>query len=596
MAGSWEPLFFRVRRDGGKDYVPTPQQRAAYEREHNAEMIARLKALGVNFVMMHGYKGAGLEAERESMADAVRFAKLYRKNGLHVGAYIDSGTVLWELLYKEKPSARDWSILDSHGKPFPYPGTLYRYWRDRNNPEAAAYYRQVVRFAVEDMKLDLLHFDNFIIGPGTEANSIRRFRRYLANAFTPKTLAKMGISQLDTVQAPTDGSPELLQYAWRDFCCRSLADSYREMSEYARSLRPDILVECNPQGPGEWIGPPVDHGRLLRSGEAFWDETGHHVGFHDGKLKTNIRAYKIARCMDNIAFRYVRTPLQMAESMAFNLDCLGCICWFENAKINNYPGWRGKPIDPETAPFVRFFHQRREWLRDARVMADVAVLRSFPSQVFAPPRSRKLTSKVEQALIENRGCFQIIYDHQLADLDRYRVLALAGCVAMSDEQIDQIKRYVARGGRLCVIGPLATHDKWMQPRKKAALDDLPGQSVVRIAADDDPLAAIQQACENKLSLSIRAKRAEKPLLGLCAELTEQPGKRLVHLINYRTGEPFEEVRVDLRVPAGRQTTGVLLASPQRMHDLTIPFEQEGDIVTFNVPAVAVYEIAAVTIK
>ena len=115
-------------------------------------------------------------------------------------------------------------------------------------------------------------------------------------------------------------------------------------------------------------------------------------------------------------------------------------------------------------------------------------------------------------------------------------------------------------------------------------------------ADDDPLAAIQLACENKLSLSIRAKRTEKPLLGLCAELTEQPGKRLVHLINYRTGEPFEDVRVNLRVPAGRQTTGVLLASPQRVHVLTIPFEQEGDIVTFNVPAVDVYEIAAVTMK
>ena len=69
MAGNWEPLLFRVRRDGNNGYTPTVEQRAAYLREHSPEMIAELKELGVNFIMMHCYKGAGLTAERESMAD-----------------------------------------------------------------------------------------------------------------------------------------------------------------------------------------------------------------------------------------------------------------------------------------------------------------------------------------------------------------------------------------------------------------------------------------------------------------------------------------------------------------------------------------------
>ena len=49
MAGSWEPLVFRVRRDG-TSYVPTPEQRAGWEREHSPAMVARLKELGVNFL------------------------------------------------------------------------------------------------------------------------------------------------------------------------------------------------------------------------------------------------------------------------------------------------------------------------------------------------------------------------------------------------------------------------------------------------------------------------------------------------------------------------------------------------------------------
>ena len=87
MAGSWEPLLFApaCRRERLHADRATG---AGYQREHSPEMIASLKALGVNFVMMHCFKGAGLQAERESMADAARFAKLCRANGLHVGAYV----------------------------------------------------------------------------------------------------------------------------------------------------------------------------------------------------------------------------------------------------------------------------------------------------------------------------------------------------------------------------------------------------------------------------------------------------------------------------------------------------------------------------
>ena len=106
MAGSWEPLVFRVRRDGA-GYTPTPEQIAAYHREHGPEMVAKLKSLGVNFVMMHCYKGAGLVAEKESMADAVRFSKLCHDAGMRVGVYNFSGAFLWEPLFKENPQAKE---------------------------------------------------------------------------------------------------------------------------------------------------------------------------------------------------------------------------------------------------------------------------------------------------------------------------------------------------------------------------------------------------------------------------------------------------------------------------------------------------------
>ena len=589
MAGSWEPLLFRVRRDGYDGYTPTAEQRDAYQREHSPEMVARLKDLGVNFIMMHCYKGAGLSAERQSMDDAVKFAKLCHGTGLHVGVYNYSGAFLWEPLFKEIPRAKEWVLLDENGKPRMYGSATYRYRWNRNHPGAQVFYRKIVYFAINEIKADLLHFDNYAVGPGRDHNSVQRFRQYLRNTFTLDQLKGIGIDDLDTVQPPMTGSPDnLLRRAWLEFTCQSLADSYHEMSRYARTLRNDILIECNPGGPGNRIRAPVDHGRLLQGGEAFWDE-GREPGYHNGQLNTRIRTYKVARRMNNMAFTYTNKPLEMAESMAFNLDCLGCICWFEYAKIVAKPGSE-EVVSDKLEPFIRFFHVHRDLFREAKVVADVAVLRSFSSQVFADSKYAKLTYEVEQTLIDNHVCFQIVYSQHLDNLERYRVLVLPGCVALSDQQVKQIEKYVQSGGRVCIIGPVATHNEWMLARARPVFAHLRDPLVIRISSGGDVLGAIQQACDNELTLSIHADS------GLCSELTEQPGRRLVHLVNYRNNDPIRNVLVNMRLPVGYDVEAVLLRSPEREHDIDLLYEEEGDRVKFVVPAVSVYEIAIVQIK
>lgn len=590
MAGSWEPLLFRVRRDGKADYTPTPEQLAAYRREQSPEMVAKLRELGVNFVMMHCYKGAGREAEWKSMADAVRFSKLCHNAGLNVGVYNFSGAFLWEPFFKEIPEAKDWLVLNADGMPIPYGKADYRYYWNRNHPDAEAFYQKLVRFAVNEIQADLVHFDNYVIGPGHDANSVARFGRYLGETFTPEELAKMGVSDLEAVRPPKGGTSSLLVRAWQDFCSRSLAESYHSLSRYARSLRPDVLVECNPGGVRPVVRPPVDHGRILQGGEAYWVESG-RIGYRDGKLVSRIRNYKVGRSLNNMTFDYTLTPLEMAESMAFNLDCLGCICWFEYGQIVAMPG-SSEPMSSRLEPFIHFFRQRRDLFRDSHVVADVAVLRSFPSQAFGGPKYSMLTARVEDLLIENQACFQILHDHQLDDLSRYRTLVLAGCVALNDRQVEQIRRYVFGGKRLCVIGPAATHDQWMRPRSKPALDDLPESFVLRIEEKGDWLAAIRQACVDPLTLSISSEKP-KGLGGLGVELTEQPDRRLVHLVNYRADTPARNLSVALRHAVGRRVKEVRLASPEHQDDRPLTFEDNSGLVRFTVPEIGTYEIAVV---
>ena len=591
MAGSWEPLLFRVRRDGGEGYTPTAEQRAAYEREHSPEMVARLKALGVNFVMMHCYKGGGLEAERESMADAVKFARLCHDAGLRVGCYTYSGAFIWELFYKEMPQSKDWIILNPDGTPIPYGKTAgYRYYWNRNHPDAEAFYRKIVRFAVQDMHTDLVHFDNYVIGPGHDANSVARFRQYLRQTFPASLLKENGLADLAMVTPPPDRTcTNLLGRAWADFCCQSISDSFHSMTRYARTLRPDVLMETNPAGIDRNARWAVDHGRLLRGGEAFWDE-GRHPGFTKDTLTTRIRTFKAARVLNNSAFVYTINPLEAAESMAFNLDCFGCICWFEYGRLWEYPG-NERPMSPALLPFVTFYHQRHDLFRDAKVVADAGVFRSHPSMQFGPRQTARLTGEVEDLLIANRCAFQLVFDQQLNELARWPVLVMPGCVALSDAQVKAIRRYVAKGGRLCVVGPLATHNEWMISRAKPALADLPPDRVVHVDEKGDWLDAIRRACGGQLSLSVACDSK-----AICAELTEQPNRRMVHLVNYSAGEPAKNAAVRVALPKGRAARSVTLASPERAADLTVPFKQESGAVTFTVPAVGVYEIAIVTLE
>jgi hypothetical protein len=361
------------------------------------------------------------------------------------------------------------------------------------------------------------------------------------------------------------------------------------MTRYARSLRPDVFMETNPAGISPSIRWAVDHGRLLRGGEAFWDE-GRHPGFVKDTLTTRIRTFKAARGLNNSAFVYTINPLEAAESMAFNLDVLGCICWFEYDQLWEYPG-NIRPMSAALAPFVNFYHQRHDLLRDAKVVADVGVFRSHPSMQFGPRETAKLTGEVEDLLIANRSAFQLVFDQQLDELARWPALVLPGCVALSDAQAQALRQYVAGGGRLCVIGPLATHNEWMLPRAKPALDDLPADRVVRVAANGDWLDAIRRACGGQLSLAVTCDSK-----ALCAELTEQSNRRLAHLVNYRADSPMKDVAVRVALPPGRSAKSVALASPEHAADITVPFKQEAAFAIFTVPAVGTYEIAIVTFQ
>ena len=173
------------------------------------------------------------------------------------------------------------------------------------------------------------------------------------------------------------------------------------------------------------------------------------------------------------------------------------------------------------------------------------------------------------------------------ELSRYRVLVLAGCVAMSKAQIDQVNRFVQAGGRLCLVGPAAQYDEWLQPRTGAAFAELPTDRVMQLDDKGDAAAAVLKLLGDDLSIAVDTEPA------VCMELTRQNSRRLVHLVNYRPERPVHNVGVRLKLPADAKVAEVTVAAPQSQADESVPFTLEAGVLKFQVPRLDVYAIAVV---
>jgi hypothetical protein len=548
MAGSWEAPAYRGRGAGRMDFTLPPEKLAAYQREHSPEMIARLKGFGVNFLMIHGYKGAGMATEAPGMEDARRLAALARKSGMRVGAYI-GGTMLYERLFPEEPLARRWQAFGSDGSPIFYnERQRFRYASVRNHPCFIEYLQEPTRYAIQIMGSDLIHFDNFGLGAASyDAFSKAQFRAYLQTRGKPEA---------DPPGNTKKGADPLVQ-DWRDYKCQALADHYAAMSRFIRSLNPRCAVECNPGGVdnGGKTGNGINFARLLPLGNAFWDESYGPDSPHNkapGIRSSRIRSLKVGRLYNNSVFLYTDTPLDAAESMAFNVNCLGCVAWFEWGEVISLH--ENRPVLSGLKDYIRFFNQHQDLYRDSRTVADVAVLRTFADQDHGPRRYYA----IEQALIEGHAAWRIIFDEQLGALAPYRVVVAPGKEWLTAAQQQRLADFAAQGGQ--VISAAEVENPGSLP---AVLRDK-----FRVVVDAPPSVAVE----------------------LCQQ--RNPARVLVHLVNYEPATTLKDIPIKLRLPGPRPKSARTL-SPGHSGSRRLALEQEGDLCTCVLPELKVYAVVVV---
>lgn len=181
-----------VRRRGG--------QQTNYADEWRADLsdttVQTLLSQGINLIVITFYKGVGLKTEAPEIAIAREFVNVAHSRGLRVVGYV-GGTLLYEMLEAEEPQAKDWKQIDKFGHPIYYtPAQTSRYMACRNNPGYLSYIKEVVKVGVQDLRMDMIHFDQMMwwgAPASCHCNHCRiQFREFLKNRY-PARLALLSI-------------------------------------------------------------------------------------------------------------------------------------------------------------------------------------------------------------------------------------------------------------------------------------------------------------------------------------------------------------------------------------------------------------------
>ena len=653
-ASNMEALSF-VRRRGGEP--------VNYAEEWRADLgdatVQTLLSQGVNLILVTLYKGAGLKTEAQDISVAREFVEVAHRRGLRVGGYVGA-TLFYETLEVEEPASKDWKQLDEFGHPIYYnPAQTFRYMACRNNPGYLAYIKKVVKLGVQDLHLDMIHFDQMMwwSAPGSChcAHCREQFREFLKNRY-PANLAlpRFGFENVELLDIPPFGSDSMrfaevtnpLVQEWALFRAWTLARRYKEFTDYIHQLNPETAVQGNPtmnldNNVGLIYG--IDYGQLLEGGDMVTsEEPNQAVWTDDGRLVSQIRTYKSARSMGKSLWVWQARPrgdrafldypgvmeLGLSEALAYNDRNLGIVAGWD--VITN-------AVPDSAKPYIELFQKRSKDLVNTRTVADVAILRSFTSIAFNPAGSNVSTILFEQSLIQAKIPFAIIFDRHLNDLSGYKVLVLADQDALSDAQIATIRAFANAGGSVVATGRTSLMNEWRLVRPKLGLADVLG--VDQPVDSEKPNTA--HRTENGPTRAVYIPRVEPAVEPpppqvmysfpnhywhlpknhedfiasihwaarnqLSAEVKapdwvtmelarQEKGPLLLHLVNYKPMETVRDIGVIIRPPAKCRVKEAVLVTPENVTGQNVKFKSGQDGISMVIPSMRVYALVIMSVE
>jgi hypothetical protein len=142
-----------------------------------------------------------------------------------------------------------------------------------------------------------------------------------------------------------------------------------------------------------------------------------------------------------------------------------------------------EPILLRDAGYRRLHRQLVDWYMDKQELFDgsvnaapVAVLYSQEAMIGDEKRSRQAFEAMIQFLQQHQVPFRYVLSDRLDELAGVKLLVLPHVLPLSDNQVGQIRAFVACGGKVLATGRTSLYDAQMRQRRDYALADCLGQS------------------------------------------------------------------------------------------------------------------------
>jgi hypothetical protein len=341
-----------------------------------------------------------------------------------------------------------------------------------------------------------------------------------------------------------------------------------------------------------------------------------------GALVSQIRSYKMARLIGSSCDAPIGDELLAAQHMAFGYE----------TPVAGYAGAPWMSARTATTPildFFRYYHDR--YYTHATNIADVAVLRNWPSMAYSINATYLPATLMEQVLIQYKIPFDLLFDEELTNLDRYQAVILAGQECVSDAQVKQLLDYVRRGGTLVITDNTGQYNDWREERHQnpflPARDEGRGHivyipqikpadvSLPKAVATEDAEpgaasshtprlspaqwvlpknhAAIYNAIVNHLPNGLSLVSGAP--LTTVAEMYVRPETRetIVHFVNFDRKHPLSPFDVTVKKQFSGPVKSVQVFSPDTDDPVSLQFQDTGGKVTFTVPSLRIYSMIVI---
>ena len=481
-----EPWIFQVRRNN-PDF--NQWQKADFDYQLSEPYIKALAEAGITVYHVGCYKGFGFQAEKEYMDKVAQAVAIAHKYGMKADTYVQWNTMAYETFFAEVPEAKTdkWYQIDENGKPllltYSYQ-QAYRYRPCFNHDGYMKYYREkIIRYVVEKVKTDFIHFDNFDYNypPAADFNpaTVASFRKFLNERYSAdQRKERFGFEDVSYVLPPmwNDENPadkmevvnDPVMQEWINFRCWTLTSRLAECARFVRSLNKEIVIEVNPHGlvgsNRAWEAG-INHPDLMQYTNVIWTEDDNNPRWENGVAIGKFRHFKLGRTTHNFIMTYCGTPNDFAENLA----------------LNRTIGFLGTEIPSGVAKqYLDFWRENKELYTNAAGAEKVAVLRSYPSMAYNNLETQIAVNMAEQVLQQRQIPFDIIFDQQIGQLDKYYVIVLADQESLSEESITALKNFVKAGGGIVLTGNTGKYDRWRRVRKISLPEEM--------RLESDPLA------------------------------------------------------------------------------------------------------------